>query len=117
MLACRSAPRAAAAIKQIEDTADLSGQPGKLVFAELDLGSLRSVEACARAVIAMPEPLHALICNGGIMAVPFSLTGDGHETQFQVRWRVASGRSTLGRACLDFGCRFLLRSTICRTTT
>lgn len=89
VLACRSATRAAAAKKQIEATAEASGQPGKLVIVELDLGSLRSVEAFAGEVSAMPEPLCALICNGGIMAVPFSLTGDDFETQFQARVKVA----------------------------
>jgi NAD(P)-dependent dehydrogenase (short-subunit alcohol dehydrogenase family) len=87
ILACRSAQRAAAAKKLIESSAVLSGgPPGRLVFVGLDLGSLRSVESFAAHVNAMPEPLYALVCNGGIMATPFKLTEDGLEQQFQVNY-------------------------------
>ena len=86
VLACRSEARAAAAQAQIEASAAPVGAPGALRIVPLDLGSLRSVEACAKRVAAMPEPLHALVCNAGIMAGPFSLTGDGHEAQFQINY-------------------------------
>jgi NAD(P)-dependent dehydrogenase (short-subunit alcohol dehydrogenase family) len=86
ILACRSEQRAAAAKKLIEDTAVISGQPGSLAFVALDLGSLQSVEAFADRVNVMPEPLYALVCNGGIMATPFKLTEDGLEQQFQVNY-------------------------------
>ena len=86
VLACRNAQRAAGAKKVIEDTAvPLNGPGGRLILEALDLASLASVEAFGAKVNAMPEPLYALVCNGGIMAPPFALTADGFETQFQAR--------------------------------
>ena len=88
ILACRSPQRAAAAQKLIEASAvpGGGGPPGRLLFLALDLGSLRSVESFAGQVNAMPEPLYALVCNGGVMATPFRLTEDGLEQQFQVNY-------------------------------
>jgi NAD(P)-dependent dehydrogenase (short-subunit alcohol dehydrogenase family) len=87
ILACRSEARASTAMKHIMTSASpLGGAPGSLVFVPLDLSSLASVEACAKSISAMSEPLAALVCNAGMMAVPFALTGDGLETQFQVNY-------------------------------
>ena len=49
---------------------------------QLDLGSLKSVKACAEAYIATGQPLHVLINNAGIMANPYTKTSDGFESQF-----------------------------------
>lgn len=49
---------------------------------ELDLASLKSVESFANKFIERDLPLHILINNAGIMAVPYSLTVDGIESQF-----------------------------------
>ena len=58
----------------------------RLVFLKIDLASLESVKTFADAVAAMPEPLAVLMCNAGIMTVPFALTGDGFESQFQINY-------------------------------
>lgn len=53
--------------------------------AHLDLASLSSVRAFARAFNARGLPLNVLVCNAGIMAPPKRLeTEDGLEQQFQV---------------------------------
>lgn len=53
-------------------------------FAVADLGSLASVRAFAGWFLRKERPLHLLINNAGIMAVPFVYTEDGFESQFGV---------------------------------
>jgi NAD(P)-dependent dehydrogenase (short-subunit alcohol dehydrogenase family) len=55
---------------------------GSLELAELDLASLKSVRACADALVANGKPFDLVICNAGVMATPFGKTADGFETQF-----------------------------------
>ncbi|KAG7151005.1 Short-chain dehydrogenase TIC 32 like protein [Verticillium longisporum] len=57
----------------------------KIKTLELDLASFSNVRKAAEMVITSPEISHidVLVNNAGIMAVPFSLTEDGFETQFQ----------------------------------
>ena len=55
---------------------------GGLELIELDLASLKSVRACADALIAAGKPFDVVICNAGVMATPFGTTADGFETQF-----------------------------------
>jgi NAD(P)-dependent dehydrogenase (short-subunit alcohol dehydrogenase family) len=55
---------------------------GGLELVELDLASLRSVRACADALVAAGKPLDAIIANAGVMACPQGQTADGFETQF-----------------------------------
>jgi NAD(P)-dependent dehydrogenase (short-subunit alcohol dehydrogenase family) len=50
----------------------------------LDLGSLRSVRACADAVLRTGRALDVLIANAGVMAVPFGRTVEGFETHIGV---------------------------------
>jgi NAD(P)-dependent dehydrogenase (short-subunit alcohol dehydrogenase family) len=50
----------------------------------LDLGSLASVNDFAGRFLATGRPLHLLINNAGIMAVPLAWTKDGFESQFGV---------------------------------
>ncbi|MEV4134981.1 SDR family NAD(P)-dependent oxidoreductase [Dactylosporangium sp. NPDC049742] len=47
--------------------------------AELDLASIRSVDAF---VATVSGPVHILVNNAGVMAAPFTLTADGFELQF-----------------------------------
>jgi NAD(P)-dependent dehydrogenase (short-subunit alcohol dehydrogenase family) len=61
-------------------------------FISLDLASLASVQAGAKAVLSLTTRLDILICNAGIMAVPPALTIDGYELQF--------GTNHLGHALL-----------------
>ncbi len=55
---------------------------GSLTLVELDLASLKSVRACAGALIADAQPFDVVIANAGVMRTPFGHTQDGFETQF-----------------------------------
>ena len=55
---------------------------GGLELVELDLASLKSVRACADALVAAGKPFDVVIANAGVMATPFGKTADGFETQF-----------------------------------
>ena len=55
---------------------------GGLELVELDLASLKSVRACADALVAAGKPFDLVIANAGVMACPFGKTADGFETQF-----------------------------------
>lgn len=57
--------------------------PGADVTYEiLELGSLDSVRACAADIRRRLPRIDVLICNAGIMAVPFGRTDEGFELQF-----------------------------------
>jgi len=55
---------------------------GSLELVALDLASLKSVRACADALVKAGKPFDVVICNAGVMACPKSKTADGFETQF-----------------------------------
>jgi NAD(P)-dependent dehydrogenase (short-subunit alcohol dehydrogenase family) len=55
---------------------------GSLELIELDLASLKSVRACADALVKAGKPFDVVICNAGVMACPQGKTADGFETQF-----------------------------------
>jgi NAD(P)-dependent dehydrogenase (short-subunit alcohol dehydrogenase family) len=55
---------------------------GGLELVELDLASLKSVRACADALLATGKPFDVVIANAGVMRTPFGHTADGFETQF-----------------------------------
>ena len=55
---------------------------GSLELVEIDLASLKSVRACADALVKAGKPLDVVICNAGVMACPKGTTSDGFETQF-----------------------------------
>jgi len=55
---------------------------GNLALVELDLASLKSVRACADALVADGRPFDVVIANAGVMRTPFGHTDDGFETQF-----------------------------------
>jgi NAD(P)-dependent dehydrogenase (short-subunit alcohol dehydrogenase family) len=66
-------------------TADVRAQAangGSLALVELDLASLKSVRACADALVADGRPFDVVIANAGVMRTPFGRTEDGFETQF-----------------------------------
>ncbi|MYT73155.1 MULTISPECIES: oxidoreductase [unclassified Streptomyces] len=78
VLACRSAERGSTAVDRIRDEV-----PGAAVeFAALDLGDLASVRGFAEGWTG--RPLDLLVNNAGVMALPYSRTADGFETQFGV---------------------------------
>jgi NAD(P)-dependent dehydrogenase (short-subunit alcohol dehydrogenase family) len=68
------------------------GLPASAEFEELDLASLKSVDAFVRH---WKRPLHLLINNAGVMRTPFSMTADGFELQF--------GTNHLGHFALTTG--------------
>jgi NAD(P)-dependent dehydrogenase (short-subunit alcohol dehydrogenase family) len=55
---------------------------GGLELVELDLASLKSVRACADALVKAGKPFDVVIANAGVMACPQGKTSDGFETQF-----------------------------------
>jgi NAD(P)-dependent dehydrogenase (short-subunit alcohol dehydrogenase family) len=78
--AARDLGKAKAATAQVRQDADANGGGFELVA--LDLASLKSVRACADALLARGEPFDVIIANAGVMATPFGHTADGFETQF-----------------------------------
>ncbi|MDN5789472.1 MAG: oxidoreductase [Micrococcales bacterium] len=61
----------------------LAADPAAAVeIVELDLGSLASVDAAAKAILARHDQIDVLLNNAGVMAVPEGKTADGFETQF-----------------------------------
>lgn len=51
---------------------------------QLDLASLESVREFSRKFHEVESQLHILICNAGVMTLPFSHTKDGFEMQLGV---------------------------------
>ncbi len=78
--AARDLKKAKAATAQVRKDAEANGGGFELVA--LDLGSLKSVRACADILLAKGEPFDVVIANAGVMATPFGYTLDGFETQF-----------------------------------
>jgi len=78
--AARDLKKAEEATSQVRKEAAANG--GKLELIALDLAGLKSVRACADALLAKGEPFDVVIANAGVMATPFGHTGDGFETQF-----------------------------------
>ncbi|KAF9143108.1 hypothetical protein BGX30_001301 [Mortierella sp. GBA39] len=87
-LACRSQNRALAAIDsallEIRSKYPLRTTAPMLEFLELNLMSLHKARESAREFLEKGLPLHVLVCNSGIMVVPFELSPDGIESQFAV---------------------------------
>jgi retinol dehydrogenase 12 len=78
-LACRSEAKGRAAAAGIV----AATRPGAAAFLPLDLASLASVRAGARAFLALGEPLHVLVNNAGLGGRR-GLTADGFELAFGV---------------------------------
>jgi NAD(P)-dependent dehydrogenase (short-subunit alcohol dehydrogenase family) len=78
--AARDLAKAEAATAQVRKDAAQNG--GRFELIALDLSDLKSVRACADALLAKGEPFDVVIANAGVMATPFGHTVDGFETQF-----------------------------------
>ena len=78
--AARDLKKAEAATAQVRK--DTAADGGSFELVELDLASLKSVRACADALLAKGEPFDVVIANAGVMATPFSYTADRFEMQF-----------------------------------
>lgn len=59
---------------------------GEMRFIEIDLLNLLSVERAATYFKSREKKLDLLVLNAGIMAVPYSVTGDGFEVQLQINY-------------------------------
>src|SRR5271170_6208406 len=68
--------------KATENVRKDAAHGGGLELIELDLASLKSVRACADALVKAGRPFDVVICNAGVMACPQGKTADGFETQF-----------------------------------
>ena len=78
--AARDLSKAEAATARVREAASAGG--GSFELIALDLASLKSVRACADALLAKGAPFDVVIANAGVMATPFGHTTDGFETQF-----------------------------------
>jgi NAD(P)-dependent dehydrogenase (short-subunit alcohol dehydrogenase family) len=78
--AARDLKKAEAATAQVKTDAAAGG--GSLEFVALDLGSLKSVRACAQELLDKGRFFDVIIANAGVMATPLGHTVDGFETQF-----------------------------------
>jgi NAD(P)-dependent dehydrogenase (short-subunit alcohol dehydrogenase family) len=82
VMACRNPEKAESAKKKV-----LEESPGAAIdILRLELGDLDSVRACAESVLASYPRLDIIMCNAGVMAVPFGKTKDGFETQMGVNY-------------------------------
>jgi NAD(P)-dependent dehydrogenase (short-subunit alcohol dehydrogenase family) len=78
--AARDLAKAKTATTQVQEDAGKSG--GSFGLVELDLANLKSVRACADALLAKGQSFDVVIANAGVMATPLGHTIDGFETQF-----------------------------------
>jgi NAD(P)-dependent dehydrogenase (short-subunit alcohol dehydrogenase family) len=77
--AARDLDKAQGAAEQVRKDAS---HGGSLELVALDLASLKSVRACADALVKAGKSFDVVICNAGVMATPKGKTADGFETQF-----------------------------------
>lgn len=73
-------------INELNEWAKKQKTPGEVVFYDLDLSNLKSVEGFANKLQNEQSTLDLLICNAGIMNAPYRLTSDGYESQFEVNY-------------------------------
>jgi len=78
--AARDLTKARAATSHVRE--DAARGRGSLELVTLELGNLKSVRACADALLKKGEPFDVVIANAGVMATPLGHTADGFETQF-----------------------------------
>ena len=78
--AARDLAKAQAATAQVQK--DAAAGHGSLELVALDLANLKSVRACANALLTAGKPFDLVIANAGVMATPLGHTADGFETQF-----------------------------------
>ncbi|KAK7421462.1 hypothetical protein QQX98_002161 [Neonectria punicea] len=83
-IASRSRERVTQAIHKMSHSA--MGKPLDLHFLQMDLKDLKSVKAAATHFRTLESQLDILINNAGVMTVPYELTSDGFETQWQVNY-------------------------------
>jgi NAD(P)-dependent dehydrogenase (short-subunit alcohol dehydrogenase family) len=82
IMACRRPERG----EQVRRDLQSRQADASLEVVALDLERLESAAQCAAMVRAHHDGLHAIMCNAGIMAVPFGLTPDGFEQHMGVNY-------------------------------
>lgn len=97
VLACRSLPKAEAAVQRIR----LEFPKADLQLVELDIADLDSVRACATQLRRQHPRIDLLINNAGVMAVPRQLTRDGFESQLATNHLGHFALTGLLLPCLD----------------
>ncbi|KAH7311432.1 hypothetical protein B0I35DRAFT_438069 [Stachybotrys elegans] len=81
------ASRSQARVQEAIDTmAKAANKTLDVRFLQLDLQDLKSVKQAAADFTSKEPKLDILINNAGVMTVPYKLTGDGFETQWQVNY-------------------------------
>ncbi|XP_003973611.2 retinol dehydrogenase 11 isoform X2 [Takifugu rubripes] len=78
ILACRSAARGSAALKEISEK---TGNPD-VHLRLVDVSSLDSVREFAKGILEEEKALHILVNNAGVSGLPSELTKDGLEISF-----------------------------------
>lgn len=84
VLACRSEERGKQAETRLRDELAMTPSAGKVEFAKLDVGSLKSVKDFADTFLQTHERLDMLVNNAGILASGYEVTVDGYESQFAI---------------------------------
>jgi NAD(P)-dependent dehydrogenase (short-subunit alcohol dehydrogenase family) len=80
IMACRDKQRG---MKACSEAKQRSGSDN-IVFHQLDLADMKSVQSFAAKVLEEEPHIHILINNAGVMMCPYSKTKDGFEMQFGV---------------------------------
>ncbi len=80
IVGARSEAKGNAAVEAL--TATTKGASAETLV--LDLASLASVRTAAETFRATGRPLHVCVLNAGVMALPWKVTDDGFEQQWQV---------------------------------
>ena len=73
-------------IDEINQLCKAGNTNGKIVFYDLDLMNLKSVEEFTEKVNADFPIIDILICNAGVMNAPYKLSVDGFESHFQTNY-------------------------------
>lgn len=100
-MACRNLEKAEAARRRIVAESGGRISPESLRCLQLDLASLESVRAFARAFLATGQPIHLLINNAGVMLPDRRETRDGFEAHLGINHL---GHFLLTRLLLDRVC-------------
>ena len=68
--------------QKVVDEITSSTKGGKITLIEMSMDDLSSVKKGAEEILSKTKTINVLVNNAGIMAVPYSKTKDGFESQF-----------------------------------
>ena len=86
VMAARDLSKNESAIRALQADPSTTSSGGSFHSLQLDLASFASIRSCAKAFLATGYPLHCLILNAGLMAVPLSQTAEGIEMHLGVNY-------------------------------